>query len=223
MSRKKKDYVPKDMEDLETIFYGPNKDGRNVDLYLQKRYLDWLRSQVLSQAFEDSVKKMFSPLGETEKIPESQKRPNFDYKIDDRKLLIEVTSLNIDETSPGDLTRRHLTRDEVLKKLKTAIDHVMDKDGSPFPGYRKGGAIVYTLPFNLFSELNKLLDEELPEMNEMFGNDLDFLIFFPQPASIENRSSWEVFPPVFYVKDRSLAEEFKKAFQGKNYKIKILH
>ena len=206
--------MPKDIDDLEKIFYGPNKNGKNVDLYRQRRYLDLLRTQVMSPAFEGDAKAMFAPLGKMEKIPENQERPTLDYKIDDRRLLLEVTSLNIDEAYP---TR--LTGGETLKKLKGAIDHILTKDASAFPGYRKGGVIIYTLVFNFFSKLDKLLDDKLPEISGMLDNDLDFLVFLHEPASISNKSSWELCPPVFYIKDALLAEEFKKAFHGKNYKI----
>jgi len=219
MPKKKKDYVPKDMEDLEKIFYGPKKDGRNVDRYRQRRYLDLLRTQVMSPAFEGEVKAMFASLGKIEKIPENQKRTNFDYKIDDRRLLLEVTSLNIDEAYPT-----NLTREETLKKLKVAIDHILTKDASPFPGYRKGGVIIYTLIFNFFSKFDKLLDDKLPEISGMLDNNLDFLVFFLQPASIivaPAHSSWKPSPPVLYIKDGLLAEEFKKAFQGQNYKFVV--
>jgi len=214
MTRKNKDYVPKNMGELEEFFYGPKKDGRNVDLYRQKRYLDWLRTLVLSCAFEDQAKAMFCPLGEMEKIQENQKQPSFDFKIDDRRLLLEVTTLNIDETYP---TR--LTRQETLMKLRAAIEHVLAKDASPFPSYRKGGVIIYTAVFNLFSKFNRLLDDRLPKTSGMLDNNLDFLAFLHEPASINNESSWKHYTPVFYVKDSFLAAEFKKAFHGKNYKI----
>jgi len=217
MTKKKKEHVPRDMGDLEEIFYGPNKDGRNVNLNRQKRYLDYLRTQVLSPRAEEDAKKIFAPLGKIEKIPETKKQTSFDYKIDDRRLLLEITSLNVDETYPTNLTRM-----DVLKKLKDAIDHILAKDASPFPGYRKGGAIVYTLIFNFFSKFHELLDDKLPETSEMFKNDLDFLVFLPDSASINNKNSREVFPTVFYVRNESLTEEFKKAFQGQNYKIVMI-
>lgn len=214
MPRKKKDYLPKDMDDLEKIFYGPNKDGRKVNLFRQRRYLDNLRTQVMSPRIEGEVKKMFATLGKIEKIPETQEHTNFDYKIDARSLLLEVTSLNIDETSS-----RNLTRMDVLKKLEVAIAHILAKDASPFPSYRKGGVIVYTLLFNFFSKFDNLLDDKLPEISGMLKNDLDFLVFFHESASINNKDSREVYPIVFYVKDKSLAVEFKNAFQRQNYKI----
>ena len=117
MGKKKKGFLPDDIEDLETIFYGSNKNGKNIDLHRQRRYLDWSKSQIMSPAYEQHVKTMFSPLGKMVKIPENKKRPTFDYKIDNRRMLIEVTSLNIDETSPGDLIKNRLTKDEVVKKL----------------------------------------------------------------------------------------------------------
>jgi hypothetical protein len=214
MSRKNEDHIPKDMADLERIFYGSNKDGKEVDLHRQRRYLDYLRTQVLSPGFEDDAKRMFAPLGKVEKIPETQKHTNFDYKIDDMKLLLEVTALNIDETFP-----RNLTGKDISRKLKGAIDPIVTKDASPFLNYRKGGVIVYTIVFNFFSKFSKILDDKLSETSGLFKEDLDFLVFFPQPASINNRSSWDVFPTVFYVKDKSLAERFREAFHGQNYKI----
>jgi len=217
MPRKDKDYLPKNMEDLEKIFYGSNKDGRDVDLYRLRRYLDMVRTKNQSPASEDYAKKRFAPLGKIEKIPENQKHTNFDYKIDDWKLLLEVTSLNVDETFPTNLTKR-----DTLKKLEGAIDHILTKDSSSFPGYGKGGAIIYTLTFNLFSKFSELLDDKLPKISEILKNDLDFLVFIPEPASIDQKSSLEIFPPVFYVKGESLAEVFKEAFKCQNCKILLV-
>jgi hypothetical protein len=214
MPRKTKDHLPRNMEDLEKIFYGPDKDGKKVNLFRLRRYLDNLKTQVLSPSFEGDVKKMFAPLGKTEKIPENQEHTNFDYKIDAQRLLLEVTSLNINETSP-----RNLTRMDVLRKLEVAIEHILAKDASPFPKYRRGGVIVYTLIFNFFSKFHKLLNDKLPEISGMLNNDLDFLVFFPEPASINNKDSWKVFPIVFYVKDPFLAREFMKVLHRQNCKI----
>lgn len=208
MPRKNKDYVAKNMDDLEKIHYGPNKDGRNVDLFRLRRYNDNLRAQVLSPWRERDVEKIFASLGKIEKIPENTKRPTFDYKIDARRLLLEVTSLDVSPRS------KNLTKMDVLKKLEGAIDHILAKDTSPFPNYRKGGVIVYTLEFRLYSGFDKILDDKLREVSGILKNDLDFLVFIPESASVNNKSSREVYPVVFYVKDKSLAEEFKHAFRS---------
>lgn len=227
MTKKKKDHVPRDIEDLERIYYGLNKEGKNVDLHRKRGYEDWLRAQVMSPSFEDYVKEMFAPLGNVEKVPENKKRPTFDFKIDDRRLLLEVTSLNIDETY-----LRNLSRADILRKLSVVVEHILTKDASQFPLYRKGGVIFYALTFNLYSKhfwsnkilkFHNLLDDKLPQMSRILDNDLDFLVFFHEPASINDKSSWDLYPPVFYVKDGLLGEEFEKAFQGKNYKFMILH
>lgn len=172
MSRKKKDHLPKDMDDLEKIFYGPDKDGRNIDRFRQRRYLDNLRTQVRSPRSEVDAEKIFASFGKMEKIPENQEHTNFDYKIDDQRLLLEVTSLNIDEIHP-----RNLTKTDALSKLETAIDHILEKDPSRFPGYRKGGVVVYTLTFNFFSKFDRLLDDKLPELSGMLKNDFGFSSF----------------------------------------------
>lgn len=210
MPKRNKDCLPKDMDELEKIYYGANKNGRNIDLFRQRRYEDNLRTHVLSPRHEHDVEKMFTSLGTVEKIRENKKCPTFDYKIDARKLLLEVKSLNVSPTS-GDLTKQ-----DVFKKLEGTIDRILDKDASPFPNYLKGGVIVYTLIFNFKSKFDKLLDSNLPKENGMLNNDLDFLVFFHESASINNRSSWELYPMVFYVKSESLTEEFKKAFRNRN-------
>ena len=210
MPKKNRDHVPKDMEELEKIYYGPDKDGRNIDLFRQRRYEDNLRTHVLSPKHEDDVEKMFAPLGIIERIRENKKRPTFDYKIDARKLLLEVKSLNVPPAS------ENLTKLDIFKKLEGTIDRILTKDPSPFPGYRKGGVVVYTLIFNFKSKFDKLLDNNLSKDMGMLKNNLDFLVFFHESASINNKSSWELYPIVFYVKDESLAEEFKNAFRSRN-------
>jgi len=186
MPRKKKDYLPKDIDDLETIFYGDSKDGRKVNLFRQRRYLNNLRTQLMSPRNEDDFKKRFATLGKIEKILETQDHTTFDYKIVARRLLFEVTSLNIEETSPS-----NLAKNDVLRKLEVAIDHILAKDASPFPSYRKGGVIIFTLIFNFFSKFDKMLDDKLPEISGMLNNNLDFLVFFHESASINNKDSWK--------------------------------
>jgi len=211
---KKRDHIPANIDELEKTFYGPNKDGENVDLARLKRYLDYSRTKVTSPALEDDAKEFFAPLGILEKIPENPNQTTFDYKMDSHKILLDVTSLNMDETSP-----KRLSKEETLTKISTAINHILVKDGSQFLGYRKGAVIVYSLIFNFFSGFNRLLDGNFPKMAGLFDNDLDFVVFFHEPASVNDTSSWERYPPVIYVKRSSMLEVFKQAFCDCNYRI----
>jgi hypothetical protein len=179
MPRKGRDFLPEDVNNLEEIHYDPS---RAWDL---RRYDNQLRSEVISPDIEDGVKQIFAPLCKLERIKEKRGHRTFDFKSDEARLLVEVTSLHVDESLLGlnELRGKALTKQDVLRKLSEAIGHVLDKDSSSFPSYRKGGAICYSPTFRMFSGFHGLLDCGLAEIRRIFDDCLDFLVFFHQPSS----------------------------------------
>lgn len=196
---KKKDHIPKNMTDLEEIFYGS-------DIERRRRYYNHLRTTVKSPMHEEMVDKLFASLGRVDKIPKSPK-PTFDYEIASEKMLIEVTSLNVDEAPP---IIRMPNKKGMLEKLDAKVEHILEKDTSKYPDYRKGGVIFYSILVNVGKRFNRILDQTLPERSRMLNN-LDFLIFLHEPGVINGIDSWEIYPPIFYMKDKTLCMRLRNS------------
>ena len=103
--------------------------------------------------------------------------------------------------------------------MESAVSHVKEKDTPSLPTYYRGGIIVYETVFNLLTRFHLKLDEQL--VHQLNFDSLDFIAFAPQPASIDNGSSLELFPVVFYVKRGPLATLFQQLF-GKKHKVMVV-
>jgi len=205
------------MKELEQIFYGPKRDGRNVDYSLLRKYMDALRTDVDSPDNESRVKSIFSKVTKVDKIPENKEKRTYDYKLDEERILMEVTSIEADIS--GNPT---LPPEKILDKVQTAIEHIKKKDSSEFPGYAKVGVVFYDLIFNLFNKFHSRLDESFPEWSGLAESDLDALVLIHQPASISGESSFEKYPVVCYVRSEPLAELLERAFRKSGIKTVIL-
>jgi len=206
MPKKEKEFPPKDMKELEEIFYGKTGDGKDVDWGRYRRYGSWVQGEALSPTFEAAAKQIFSPLGNAEKIHEIKGKKTFDFKIDQSKILLEITSLGVPLTALPTI----FTDDLLFRKIQEAVAHITEKDNPELPDYFKGGVIFYETVFNWITKFHLKLDSELPRLTGLPDSKLDFLAFAAQSASI---------PVVFYVKDGPLVEVRKTAFADKNYKI----
>lgn len=218
METTQKDVEAKTIEDLEKIYYGENKDGTNVDYDLIEKHQTWLKTNIFSPSNEKEIAEIFSPLGKVAKIKEIPNQKTIDFRIDKEKMLIEATSVDF-----GTKKEIVVTEDKVIAKLQKATGHIVEKNTGEFEGYYKGGVIFYTIVFDFFSKIGDLLQNvEFLKTIKIFENKLDFLVFLPERASINNKSSRELQPPVFYVKDKYLFELFKRKFHNKNYKINFI-
>lgn len=215
MPKKEKEFPPKDMKELEKIFYGESGDGKDIDWGRFRRYGNWVQGEAYSPSFEGVTIQIFSTLGIVEKIREIKGKKTFDFRINESKILLETTSLTVTLTSlPATFDDSFL-----IRKLQEAIVHVKEKDTPALPDFFKGGIIFYETVFNFITRFHLKLDSELPRKTSLLDSGLDFLAFFPQPASIDGRSSFDAYPIVFYVKEGPLVGKFTKTFAGKNYTI----
>lgn len=161
--------------------------------------------------------RFFIPLGKVKKIPEVKGKKTFDFRIDQSKILLEVTSLSTVLTSLPTTFNEEL----LVAKLQEAIGHMLEKDTPALPNFFRGGIIFCETVFNIMSRFYLKLNDKLPELIALSRSGLGFLVFAPQPASIDNMDSSNVFPIVFYVKEGPLYELFKRIFKDKNYKILV--
>jgi hypothetical protein len=196
--KKKKDFRPNTMKDLEGIVYGNDFERR-------KKYEDYVRSGIESPIREQEVKELFSPIGELEKIKERKGEKTFDFKYENEKLLIEVTSL---DTSPCPNLDIEI---DLIDRINNAISHMEEKDASEFQDYLKGGIIFWSILFDFFSEIEKIIRSwDILDKTIFPESKLDFLVLLPDSASVNGRSSRELHPPFVYVKEKRVQELFDK-------------
>ena len=189
-----------------------------MDYSLLRKYQDDLRTNVGSPDNESRVKSIFSKLDKVDKIPETKGKETYDFKVDEHKILIEVTSIKA--VISGIPTE--FTPEKILDKVETAIGHIKNKDRSEFPDYVKGGVVFYDLVFNFIIKFHSRLDESFPEWSGLAEGDLDYLILIHQPASISGESSFEKYPVVCYVRDKSIAEMLERAFRESGIKLVVI-
>ena len=111
-----------------------------VDLEKLKKYEDFQKTKILSPSNEDEIIEIFKPIGQAVKIPERKDKKTFDFRIDDEKILIEVTSLD-----SGIDSHTIITENKILSKLLKAVNHIIEKDEIDYQNYYLGGVIFYTL------------------------------------------------------------------------------
>ena len=132
-------------------------------------------------------------------------------------MLIEVTSIDF-----GTKKEIFVTENKIISKLRKAVGHIAEKDTDEFQNYYKGGVIFYTSLFNFLSKFGDLIQNTKFIKTTKIFEKIDFIVFIPEPAFINNKSSRELQPPVFYVKNRAIFKLFKRKLNDKNYKINFI-
>ena len=213
---KKRDYQPKDITELNDMYGYGEKGIGGIDWKKRSQYESFALGEI-TPTYEEIVKKIFSKLGKVEKIKEKSSKSS-DFVIESRKLLIEVKSLNMSEPI---IDNRIRSEQWTFNKVMYAINQILEKENDKvYSRFRKGGAIIYSMIFRLFTGFNKMLDETLVKKCPILDNELAFVVFIPEPVGIYdiNRKP-KKYPTVFYVKGKSMADEFRRVFQDSMYKI----
>lgn len=201
MNRKGKHY-PKDIEELENIFYEGNFSRK-------RKYMDSIQTDVISPYLEREILKFINPELSPKKIMERKSVKTFDYVIIDEKILLEVNSMNASVTTSEcfDLSI------DLSAKINEKILHIEEKSTLGHDDFIQVGAIfvdVYLCTFGKAMELARLI-ENVTESN--FKNSrVDFLVFLPIGVSINRKSSYEKYPPVIFLKDVAKKKLAQKVF-----------
>lgn len=181
------DFKPEKIEDLEDIFYNPCRSEDRI------RYLDSLKTDVISPDLEESAKRIFK-LKDLTKIDERRDIKTFDLCSKSKKILLEATSINYGEESGS--------RVNIAEKICRAVKHIGEKNNLEFLDYSRGGMIVYSSILAYFYDCltYRILDKDfiIPIMNEQ---KLDYVLFRPEEASLMGEgTSLKKYPSVLYVK-----------------------
>lgn len=203
------------IEDLHKVYYGTNKDGKNVSKNGILQYEDDLRTLVTKWR-EEEVKQIFSYLGEVERVPRSNRKKTSDFKIEDEKLIIEITSINTVPAGERDEKGRiplnlPLNKDAFIKKINRGIEHAEEKEDTL--GYSKI-AVIHNDPamFGLRPDfMEKLVDPEFIRKTGFLSSSLDGLMFLPPKLAILGGDSDIKIPgPVCYVKEQKMVDLLSK-------------
>lgn len=212
-------YKVKTIEDLEKIYYGPNKNGKNVLPSEIKKYEDYIRTKVISPMNEGEVKQFFAPIGEIKRISRSQNETN-DFIIENNKLLIEVTSINTtiegDQDEYGNISiNLSANENEFIERINRCIDHVEKKKS--YEGYYKIAAIYYDVVILGLKSgfIKKLFDPEFIRKTKFSSSSVVALIFLSPKVG----GNIEIPKSLCYVKEGKMVESLRKI---KGLELKLL-
>ena len=208
MSRKRRHY-PKEIEELENIFYGGNFSKK-------RKYMDSIHTDVISPHLEKEILKFINPGLSHKKITEKGSVKTFDYVIVDEKILLEVTSMN----APVMTSEYFDSSTNLSVKINEKILHIEEKYTSEYDDFICVGAIFVDLILCIFAKAMELvkLTENVAE-SDFKKSRVDLLIFLPRPASINGISSDEKYPPVLFLKDIAKKKLAQKVFPNINVMI----
>jgi hypothetical protein len=219
----------KTIDDLLEIYYGPNKDGKNISANEIKKYEDHIRTDIISPLREGEVKQFFSPIGELKRISRSQSKTS-DFTIESENLLIEVTSINTvvvgEQDEHGNIPiNLPPNENEFIKKINRKIGHAEKKEDHV--GYHKVVVVYYDTPIFALQEhlIKKLSDPDFIRKTEFPSSSVDGLMFLPPKVgeipklSVQvhlgglQRRVWkniEIPKPICYAKEQRLADVLSK-------------
>jgi len=208
---KRQKYKNWTIEDLYKVYYGPDLDGKNVSKNEIEQYEVDLRALVTKWR-EEEVKQIFSYLGKVERVPRSNRKKTSDFKIEDEKLIIEITSINTapvgeqDEDGCIPLNLPH-NEDAFIEKINRGIEHAEEKEDTR--GYSKI-AVIHNDPamFGLKPDfMEKLFDPDFIKKTGFLSSSLDGLMFLPPKLAILGDDSDIKIPgSVCYVKEQKMVD-----------------
>lgn len=151
---------------------------------------------ILSSLQEDEVDRIFAPLGKVDKILSTTNNSTSDRKIDSTRMLIEVTTIGIDEVSG-------VVRQDSpywIRKINQALKHLKKNNVAQFSGYYKGGVIYLDSVILLTDLVSKLKDGNFIKNFTSTLNGLDYVVFVPRPIAPDYSDSREKYSTVVWFK-----------------------
>ena len=210
----KKQYrPPRDMEELEDIFYAGDHDKL-------KRYLDWMDSTILSKQREDILEESVDPSILVSKVKERKGIKTPDRIIEEEKLYVEVTSIKTQPT----ITERYEPPD-FARKINEAIVHAEEKDKLGQEDYDIGCMVFGDLPTILLGKmLKKESITEHVKNSRFLESEVSFLFFRATDAVVQKiKSDMEgrtkeltnthsLYRPIIFVKNEEMKEKLSRLF-----------
>lgn len=183
----KRDFLPKDMPDLEGIFYNPKNAER------KRKYESYIDSEVIDQTREAEAKRIMNKFGGSTKVPTvvGIRRP--DFRIEASKIVYEITSIQCSEQERVDQRIKPRSEKDFIDNVNKAIEHALEKDYSDFKGYQK---VVIVFIDTILSALCYYTECSTPDLisKTVFAeSDTDCLIIAPLPNSLSGKMSYTAY------------------------------
>jgi len=209
--------------ELNKIYYGPDRDGKNVSVNEIKGYEDSQRNNILSPLREKDVKRFFAPIGEVEKIPRNNQKKTNDFKIESEKLMIEVKSINStvnatgEQDEDGDIPiNLPGNENKFIERINRCIELAEAKEDAP-EDYKKV-VVIHLDPvmLGLNPDLpDKVFHPEFIKKTSFIYSSLDGLIFLPPKIGFiksygETPPGPICYRPIGYVKGHKMMELLSK-------------
>ena len=167
-----------------------------------EKYLSGLQLDMSSWR-EQEARTIFKCFGDIEIIPRNRKK-TADFVVRTSSLVVEVTTMNTPFDS--DVEQDHQKN---LNRVDKAILHITEKDYSDYPRFIQGGVIFYShLLFTLANMWKTIQSSDVT--NRILATELDFVVFIPEPVSVNGVDSMELYPPIVYVKKSGDLKLFKQ-------------
>jgi len=204
MVRKK--FYPKDIHDLENIFYNPKNAER------KRRYLSYVDSKIHDDVREAEAKRIMNNFGESQKIT-TTRRKTPDFKIEENKIVYEITSIQYSERERVTQAIKPRSKKDFIDDLNKAIQHALEKDYSDYENYQKWVIIFIDTILAVMCNYTNYAANPSIVKETIFGNsDLSYMIIVPFPSNLSDELAH-----VAYTKDvnlvKELAEELPKSFK----------
>jgi hypothetical protein len=207
-----KNFLPKDMRDLEDIYYNPTPANSER----KKKYQKYIDGEVMDGTRESEAKRMMGKFGESTKIPTSIKKTP-DFQIPDCKIVYEITSIQYAENE--EVTQQIRTRGEedFTGDVDRAIEHAAAKDYSDFNGFKKIVVIFIDTVLAALCHYTELsASPDLIKKTIFRDSPLDCMIIAPLPSSISGELKYAA-----YAKEDSFVKALREKLPEKFQVFKI--
>lgn len=198
----KRNFKPKDIEDLLKMSYSLNESQKNRN----KRYNDYIDTRIDDKIREKEAKRVLKGFGESIKIPRKSKimKKTPDYVIKTSKIVYEITSIQASEDEAVNGNIKYRTKERFIEDINDALNHVKEKDYSEYPNFIKGAIIFTDVILSAITGYNRYFkDLSLITNTDFIKLKFDFLILLPQQMSINKELN-----RIAYVKEKRLRDAF---------------
>jgi hypothetical protein len=215
---------PKDIFELEKLYFGKNKDGKDIDTEAIKRYEKDLRNPAKCQdelnESESIIKNFLLRFGEVKKIPEEENKTP-DFEIVGKNTFVEVKSINtvIEERISETKYKANIKNEsEWIKKIDLTLKDIEQKrDKIPQDSLYVGAICVIDVEQTLgFGKNITHLDFIMKTILEQV--DVDGLLVFLGQVSGNVKPQI----PTLFSKNPELTLLFKGHYSNKELEIKEL-
>jgi hypothetical protein len=215
---------PKDIVELEKLYYGKNKDGKDIDVEAIKSHEKDERNPAnypngLNPS-ESTIKNFLSRFGEVKKIPENKNKTP-DFEIIGKNTFVEVKSINTvigDKISETMYKVNIKNENEWIEKINFTLTDIELKRASTPKSSMYVGSIYVDTPQTLgfgksITNLNFIKKTNFERAN------LDGLLVLVEQASGNFRNQI----PILFSKRHELTILFNEHYPNNELEIRELH